>query len=231
MASGKKKKKYSDVRIFLVTALAVTFLIVLAACIYLVLSRANGSLLDFGKSVRAKTYRLEYSDLVEEASKKYGLEEARIYAVMLVESSFRPEAVSEAGAVGLMQMLPATYESLCLKRGVEYNPEDLKDPATNIDFCCEYLVYLKEQMGSWDMTHLAYHAGIGRVNGWLADPECSADGITVDRIPSSVSAKYVERINAAYFVYKEVLAQKAEEEGKTKTSAEAETDKTNPMEV
>lgn len=231
MASGNKQKKYTDARIFAVTALAVTFLIVLSACVYFVISRSNGRLPGLGQAAKTRTYRMEYSDLVEAAARKYGLEEARIYAVMLVESSFRPEVVSDAGAIGLMQMLPATYESLCLKRGVECDPEDLKDPAVNIDFCCEYLVYLKEQMGSWDMTHLAYHAGIGRVNAWLEDPEYSADGITVDRIPSSVSAKYVERINAAYFVYKEALAQRAEEERAKETSAKAEADIKNPMEV
>ena len=205
----RTRRKNTDLRLYIITGAAVVFIIVLAACAYFLISRAGENLLGIGQGASSRSPRFEYRDLVKSASEKYDLEEARIYAVILVESSFRPEAVSEAGAVGLMQMLPATYESRCKKRGVPYDPEDLKDPETNIDFCCEYLVYLKEKLGSWDMAHLAYHAGIGRVNGWLADPEYSADGVTVDRIPSSVSAKYVERINAAYLVYKEALEKEA----------------------
>ncbi len=148
---------------------------------------------------------LPYREEVKTVSMKYGIDEARIYAVILTESSFRPEVISSAGAVGLMQMLPATYEEMCLARGVAFNPQDLKDPATNLDFCCEYLLLLYNLTGSWDLAHLAYHAGIGNVQKWLANPEYSADGKTIDRIPSSASAKYLERINAARNAYRTVL--------------------------
>ncbi|MBQ9129657.1 MAG: lytic transglycosylase domain-containing protein, partial [Clostridia bacterium] len=141
------------------------------------------------------------------ASQKHGVSAARIYAVILTESSFRPAVISEAGAVGLMQMLPSTYKEQCAKRGVPYDPEDLKDPGVNIDFCTEYLRELYDLTGSWDTANLAYHAGIGKVRQWLKDPACSVDGITVENVPKESSRIYLERIRNAHALYDRVLEQ------------------------
>ena len=156
--------------------------------------------------------RIEYEKEVLAASARYGVSPARIYAVIQTESSFRPTVVSKSGAVGLMQMLPSTYNEQCAKRGEPYDPEDLKDPATNIDYCTEYLKQLYDMTGSWDHAHLAYHAGIGNLRRWLADPACSGDGRTLKVIPVKQSEIYLERINAALAAYDRALAEQEKQD-------------------
>ncbi|MBQ8235076.1 MAG: lytic transglycosylase domain-containing protein [Clostridia bacterium] len=148
---------------------------------------------------------MPYFEEVSAASEKYGISRARIYAVIQTESSFRPEVVSSAGAIGLMQMLPATYEEQCLQKGEEYDPEKLKNPAVNIDACTAYLQYLYNLTGDWDAAHVAYHAGIGNVRKWLANKDYSPDGVHLEVIPIEKSRIYLERIKSACWAYERAL--------------------------
>ena len=102
---------------------------------------------------------LPYREEVIAAEAAYGVEQPRIYAGIQVESSFIPDAVSKAGAIGLMQMLPSTYEDQCARRGVPCDPEDLCKPEVSIDFCSEYLMILHDLTGSWKWAHIAYSKG------------------------------------------------------------------------
>lgn len=142
-----------------------------------------------------------YEEYVEKAAADYGIEKERIYAVMRVESGFKPEAVSRSGARGLTQMLPSTYEELCKKRGVKYNPNDLFKPEISIDFGMYYLKWLYDYFGDWDLAHMAYNAGIGTVNNWLKDPRYTENGKIV-YIPKTQTREYVKRINEYYEQYK-----------------------------
>ncbi len=142
-----------------------------------------------------------FADEVKKAEEDYGIEKERIYAVMRVESSFKPTAVSRSDARGLTQMLPSTYKELCSKRGVTYNVEDLFDPAVSIDFGMYYLKWLYDYFGDWDLAHMAYNAGIGNVKNWLKNPEYCKDGKIV-YIPVTQTRNYVERINYYYNEYK-----------------------------
>ena len=189
-------------------AIYVTAALLCAAVIVALLSAAYLVLQEPARdpSDQEQSPRMEYEQEVMAASLRQGVPVARIYAVIQTESSFRPTVVSSAGAVGLMQMLPSTYEEQCAKRGAFYDPEDLKDPAVNIDYCTEYLRELYDMTGSWDLAHLAYHAGIGNVRRWLADPAYSADGKSLDVIPVKKSETYLERINAAFAAYEKAFA-------------------------
>lgn len=138
---------------------------------------------------------LPYLEIVRGAGEKYGVEMARIYAVIQVESSFKPAAESKAGAIGLMQMLPATYEELCEQTGNLFDPQDLKKPEINIDYCTSYLKTLYEYTGSWSWAHVAYFSGIGNVNTWRAQ------GYTLQTLPSDNARAYLDRIETAYDAY------------------------------
>lgn len=183
------------------TLLCASILVALFAAFYLVLSEPPEDTPE-----EEKEPRIAYEAYVLDASLRYDVSASRIYAVIQTESSFRPEVVSKSGAVGLMQMLPSTYEEQCAKRGEKYNPDDLKNPAVNIDYCTEYLRYLYDLTGNWDCAHVAYHAGIGNVRRWLKNPAYSDDGKTLKVIPVEQSRIYLERINAAYGAYERVLA-------------------------
>ena len=193
--------KKTDGKLYLTAALlCAALLAVLFSAVYLVLKEPTP------KPAPSGELPIEYREAVKAASEKYGVTEARIYAVIQTESSFRPTVVSKSGAIGLMQMMPETYKEQCEKRGERYDPEDLKDPERNIDYCTEYLRYLYDLTGSWDTAHLAYHAGIGNVRRWLKDPACSKDGVTLTVIPREQSRIYLERINAACGAYEKALA-------------------------
>lgn len=154
-------------------------------------------------------YPTLYAKEVKAAAEKYGIEEERIYAVIKVESNFKKDAVSYADARGLMQMLPSTYESQCKRLGIEYNEEDLFDPAKNIDVCTFYLKRMYDMYGDWDHAHAAYNAGYGNVNKWLKNPEYTREGKLInDKIPFKETRNYVKKVNYYYTEYKLANASK-----------------------
>ncbi|MDD1782325.1 membrane-bound lytic murein transglycosylase MltC [Enterovibrio sp. ZSDZ35] len=91
--------------------------------------------------------RYQYADIIRDASRRYGISEELIYAIIKTESSFNPYAVSWANAYGLMQVVPKTAGrdvfKLVKKRPGEPSPEYLFDPAKNIDAGTAYFYILK----------------------------------------------------------------------------------------
>lgn len=146
-------------------------------------------------------YPLKYSEYVERYSAEFGVEKNLIYAVIKTESSFNPEAVSQADARGLTQITPETFEWLCSKLGE--NPDELSlfDPETSVKYGAFFLSYLLNEFGEKDTALAAYHAGRGRVNSWLGDKTVSPDGKTLAEIPVSDTAHYIKKVNKAYNVY------------------------------
>jgi hypothetical protein len=101
----------------------------------------------------------EYLPLVKEASTRYGVDPRLVTAVIHVESRFQPHARSPKGAVGLMQIMPAT----AARYGVK-NPRSLLNPSVNIDVGTRYLRDLHELFpGRTDLVLAAYNAGEGAV--------------------------------------------------------------------
>lgn len=148
-------------------------------------------------------YPLKYSDLVTQASLEYSVPEDVIYSVIRTESSFRPEAVSAAGAVGLMQLMPETFEWLLTLMKKELPPDAIYYPDVNIACGVYYLAYLKAELGDWDTVFAAYNAGIGRVKGWLTDTNISEQGTLVN-IPIEETAKYVIKIAKTRDIYQKL---------------------------
>ncbi len=95
------------------------------------------------------------------AGAQYGLEPDLLAAVAWAESGFNPDAVSQAGALGLMQIMPGTAENL----GV-----DPKDPTQAIDGAARYLREQVERFGSVELALAAYNAGPGAVEEYGGIP-------------------------------------------------------------
>lgn len=155
--------------------------------------------------ITVKVYPVEYQDLIRGYAADNGLEPAYVAAVVLAESSYRTDAVSSVNAQGLMQILPETGEWLSGKFDEEYVEGCLFDPDTNLRYGCWYLGWLMNRYGG-DMccASAAYHQGQGNVDKWLQNPEYSADGMKLDKIPSEATETYVNRIMKYYEKYKEI---------------------------
>ena len=112
-----------------------------------------------GASEKKEAYRL--GKLVLNLSERHQLSPSLILAVIETESSFRAGVVSRAGAVGLMQLEPATAAEVArLYRIHSYRDEaDLVDPAVNLRLGVAYLAYLRHQFGNSLHYLAAYNAG------------------------------------------------------------------------
>ena len=125
-----------------------------------------------------------------------------VAAVIRTESDFDPDAVSGAGAMGLMQIMPATGEWIADKLDMHsFQTEALFDPQTNIEIGCWYLNFLQERFDTPELISAAYNAGHGRVAQWLDDTAVSADGENLEEIPYPETREYVDRIAKAYDAY------------------------------
>ena len=154
-----------------------------------------------------ENHPLKYEELIAEKADKYNLSPAFVAAIMLNESSFRPEATAEStGARGLMQLMSDTAEWIHGKMDLEtpFRFDDMYDPAANAEFGCWYLNYLSGLFhGDPVLVAAAFHAGQGEVRNWLNTAEYSPDGRTVaiDKIPFSDTRRYVSRVMNAYAAY------------------------------
>ncbi len=148
----------------------------------------------------------KYDDYVEKYSAEYEVDETLIYAIIKTESSFDSDAVSDVGAIGLMQIMPETFEWLQTKMPSEEKLDDnaLYDPETNIRYGVFFLSLLQEEFGDTKLVIAAYHAGRGKVNKWLDDANVSPDGITIEDIPSRTTAHYVSKVTDNIRIYDKI---------------------------
>jgi soluble lytic murein transglycosylase-like protein len=92
-------------------------------------------------------------------SREYRVSPLLVLSLIHVESRFRPRAVSPKGAIGLMQLMPATAQELAVHLGVDWNPENLTDPKTNIDLALNYITQLRADFDSDEHLLTAYNIG------------------------------------------------------------------------
>ncbi len=148
--------------------------------------------------------------LVRAAAEEFHMPTALILAVIRTESDFHPDAISDAGAVGLMQLLPSTFDWLCEQKLCEpHNKGEIATPAINIRYGTYYLSYLLERFGDLKTALAAYNAGEGRVEKWLEDPVLSQNG-ALETVPFPETAAYIERVLAARAEYLEKYPEQGE---------------------
>lgn len=149
------------------------------------------------------TFPVEYRAEVVNAARENGVDPLLVYAVIKTESDFVKDAVSKAGAEGLMQIMPQTAEWVAWRRGTEHRAEMIFDPQYNIDVGCYLLAYLLDYYnGNLDLTLAAYNAGKGAVDNWLDNSEYF-DGNELN-IPYNETKKYVAKVKYAYEKYKKI---------------------------
>ena len=154
--------------------------------------------------VQSALYPREYSQYVEKYSGEYGVDPMLVYAVIYNESRFRPDAVSNVGARGLMQITEVTFDWIKSKiaPGEDLTFDDLYDPAVNIRFGVYYIsACLERYHGDVSTAAAAYHSGWGTVDGLLEQEPYSDDGQILHTFPYEQMGLYVNKINRAYERY------------------------------
>lgn len=139
---------------------------------------------------------------------------AAVYAIARQESRFQIDAVSSAGARGLMQLMPATAQETAGKLGVGYSRSRLtSDPEYNTLLGS---TYLKAQLERFDnslvLAAAAYNAGGGNANKWMklyGDPRSDKIDpvVWIELIPVLETRTYVKRVVGNYMVYRARLGQ------------------------
>lgn len=115
-------------------------------------------------------YPLRYDAIVRGHARNYRLDPALLAAVIYQESKFRAHARSSSGAIGLMQLLPATAEGIAIHTGgTKFRVSDLDNPEINVRYGSWYLRHLLDKYGDERTALAAYNAGQENVDRWRAE--------------------------------------------------------------
>jgi soluble lytic murein transglycosylase len=143
-------------------------------------------------------YPLRYQAIVRGHAHNYRLDPALLAAVIYQESKFDATARSSSGAIGLMQLLPATAEGIALHTGgSKFRLSDLENPEINVRYGSWYLRHLLDKYGNEELALAAYNAGQHNVDTWRAAGEGIQFGET---------RHYVSRVEHLKKVYRKAYA-------------------------
>jgi soluble lytic murein transglycosylase len=143
-------------------------------------------------------YPLHYEQIVVGHAENYRLDPQLVAAVIYQESKFDADAVSDSGAVGLMQLLPETGQGIADRTGGDsWKPEDLRSPELNVRYGSWYLRHLLDKYGDEELALAAYNAGQANVDRWREE----GTGIEFPE-----TRHYVERVQELKEIYARVYA-------------------------
>jgi soluble lytic murein transglycosylase len=141
-------------------------------------------------------YPLAYWETIQEEAARRSLDPYLIASIIRQESGFEPTTVSNAGAVGLMQIMPAEASRIGTNGGLgEVTREDLFDPARNIAVgAAEYSQKLALMNGTHTLAIASYNAGETAVNEWLARTPFTDPDRFIESIPYAETRLYVKTV-------------------------------------
>ena len=187
----KRKRKRKPFRKIICVLLVLTALIILGVVGY------NIAL--------ERMHPIKYQNIAQAHASAYDVDVELVLAIIRCESDFDPEAKSNAGAKGLMQLTEETFYDV---RKMVGDGEDItyeshwNDPQTNIKYGTKYISFLIEYYKGDKIAALAaYNAGLKNVNDWLgADKQ-----LQIDEIEFSETEDYVKKVLESEINYKELL--------------------------
>ncbi len=154
-------------------------------------------------------FPIKFESEIETACELYDVDKTIVFAIINTESHFNKNAVSQKGAVGLMQVLPST--ALSLKNEVDENmsvidekemEDALKNPSVNIKFGTFYFSKLLKKFDNVIDTALcAYNAGPTVVNGWLQNSSYSVDEKNLVKVPYRETENYLQKFHKNFNYY------------------------------
>ncbi|MBQ9511350.1 MAG: lytic transglycosylase domain-containing protein [Clostridia bacterium] len=169
---------------------------------------AIGSSASVKEIANKASFPKKYIEYVRNYSLFYGVDENLVFSIIKAESNFDPDAVSRVGAIGLMQIMPSTYEGdikNALGLDVGYYTA-LSDPRTNIMCGVYYFSHWLDYFGKTNAAIAAYNAGPGTVMRWLDDDNMTDDDgdLIIKKIPYKETRKYVSKVNHYLSRYNEI---------------------------
>ena len=147
-------------------------------------------------------YPVEYKQEIETLAEEYNIDGAILASIANVESNYKENAVSNKGAVGIMQLMPSTAKWLAEKLKIEYDESKLMEGEYSLRLGAFYISLLMHQFEDEKTGICAYNAGQGNVASWLANKEYSVDGKTLDYIPFEETRNYLAKVLNSYNYYK-----------------------------
>jgi len=156
----------------------------------------------------AQRYPTPHRQLMMATTAPLGVDPAWIYGLIRQESRFIEDIRSNAGAIGLMQLMPSTARFVAHRIGYEnYRADRISEVGTNLRLGTEYLkLIFDDQDGQPLLATAAYNAGPARVRRWRAALARPLDGaIFVETIPIAETREYVKRVLFNTVVYGALL--------------------------
>ncbi|HCK82642.1 MAG TPA: lytic murein transglycosylase [Candidatus Competibacteraceae bacterium] len=153
-------------------------------------------------------FPLAYKNGVLDNARASALDPAWVYAIIRQESNFRPAARSPVGALGLMQLVPATGRDIARQSGdaTDGAPESLLQPDTNLRLGVRYLQQMLERLqGNPVLATAAYNAGPTKVARWLPARAPVPADIWAETIPYQETRNYVQRVLEYATIYTQRL--------------------------
>ena len=141
-------------------------------------AKSNKKIISEKKDVTAST---DYSQIIYDMSSKYDVEPSLIRAIITVESNWNGNAVSNKGAIGLMQLMPSTAKDMDVSN--PYNPEE------NIEGGTRYLRFLLDKFNDLPMALAAYNAGPKTVEYYKGIPSITETKQYVKKVLSIYKGK------------------------------------------
>lgn len=154
-------------------------------------------------------FPVAFESPISQSAKRSKISRTWVYGVTRQESAFATNARSHAGAMGLMQLMPATAKQVAQEIGTQYDRWRLLDPDVNIRFGTHYLSKLHRRFDqNRVLATAAYNAGPHRVKRWLNGlSQAVQHDVWVEQIPFSETRKYVQNVLSYAVIYGEILGE------------------------
>lgn len=161
---------------------------------------------DFKDDVMLRFPLAHKQEIVSNAS-KHNLDPAWVFAIARQESAFFTDAISPAGARGLMQLMPGTAKILAKKYDVRFDGEALlHTPLVNVQLGTVYLKNLKQRMhNNTILATASYNAGPLNIQRWLPTEKTIDADIWIETIPYKETREYVKNVLAFTSIYRQRL--------------------------
>jgi soluble lytic murein transglycosylase len=155
-------------------------------------------------------FPLAYHQQLTTAANQQNVDLAWAYSIVRQESAFMAKVRSRAGALGLMQLMPATGRSVARKLGLKLTTrQDILTIDTNVSLGTAYLRQMLDRFkGNYILATAAYNAGPSRAKRWAAQNNCLPADIWVEMIPFNETRKYVRNVLFYTVVFESRLGQR-----------------------